>query len=77
VSAASALHGARLSARFLLLSLAALPGSAQRSELPSNHPSKDPYTGGEPAAMARAGVVSLGGFEFSTTDTAEVDAFLG
>ncbi|MDP6761259.1 MAG: hypothetical protein QF903_10120 [Planctomycetota bacterium] len=43
----------------------------------SNHPSTDPYTRGEAAALERAGLASLGGFEFATTDTAEIDEFMG
>ncbi|HKX46100.1 MAG TPA: hypothetical protein VJP77_05310, partial [Planctomycetota bacterium] len=45
--------------------------------LPHNHPSLDPYTGGDPALLSAAGIVSLGGFEFGKVDTAEIDRYLG
>jgi hypothetical protein len=38
-----------------------------------NAPESDPYTRNDPALLAAAGLVSLGGFEFATTDTAEID----
>ena len=61
-----------------LIAALAPAADAQRDEdeVPRNHPSTDPYTGGDPALMEAAGIVSLGGFEFGTTDTAEVDRFL-
>ncbi|MAF65357.1 MAG: hypothetical protein CMJ84_06830 [Planctomycetes bacterium] len=74
---------ARRVRRWLLLALALVCGlcakaPAQRSHrVPANDPSTDPYTRGEPAALERAGLVSLGGFEFGTTDTAEIDEFMG
>ncbi|MED6334833.1 MAG: hypothetical protein VYE81_05485 [Planctomycetota bacterium] len=59
----------------LCLPAAALP---QRSgSLPRNDPRADPYTHGEAEALERAGLVSLGGFAFGTTDTAEIDDFMG
>ena len=42
-----------------------------------NDPSTDPYTGGEAERMEAAGVVSLGGFEFASSDTAGIDSVLG
>ena len=45
--------------------------------LPPNHAKNDPYTeGGKPEAMAAAGIVNHGGFEFGSTDTTDVDDFL-
>ena len=50
----------------LCLPAAALP---QRSgSLPRNDPRADPYTHGEAEALERAGLVSLGGFAFGTTE---------
>lgn len=60
-------------AALLLLGLLAGP---QRSDLPANDPSRCPYTGGDPELLAAAGIRSLGGFEFGTTDTAGVDRML-
>lgn len=60
------------------LALAA-PSSAQRlrdRSKPPNDPVQCPYCAGEPELMAAAGVVSHGGFEFSKTDTAGVDAMI-
>ena len=48
----------------------------RKKDLLPNHPSLDPYTEGDPELMAAAGIVSLGGFEFTTTDTADVDAYM-
>ena len=65
----------------LLLGVLALcfapTAEAQRrraKDLPANDPSLCPYTGGDPDLLAAAGLVSLGGFEFATTDTKAIDA---
>lgn len=49
---------------------------AQRNRVRPNDPSTCPYTEGDPEVMAAAGIVSLGGFEFGNSDTAQVDEFL-
>jgi hypothetical protein len=65
-----------------LIAIAALflisPADAQkgRQDLAPNDPSLDPYTKGDPEVWKGAGIVSMGGFEFSTTDTAGVDDFM-
>jgi len=41
-----------------------------------NDASLCPYCGGDPARMAAGGIVSHGGFEFATTDTAGIDGLL-
>jgi hypothetical protein len=41
-----------------------------------NDPKECPYCHGDPAIMAKAGIVSHGGFEFGSTDTGKVDALL-
>lgn len=71
--------------RVLLLTLvglfAAAPAVAQKlldKDFPPNHGKNDPYTlGGDPELMAAAGIVSHGGFEFATTDTAGVEDYMG
>jgi hypothetical protein len=46
-------------------------------KLPANHAKNDPYTeGGTPELMKAAGIISHGGFEFGSTDTASVDDYL-
>lgn len=55
---------------------AAAARPAQGKGVRPNAPASDPYTRGEPEALARAGILSLGGFEFGKTDTADVDAWL-
>jgi len=73
----SAARIARAPALAAALAIAAAgPAAAQKDRVRKNDPSTDPYTRGEPEALARAGLVSLGGFEFGTTDTAEVDAYM-
>lgn len=68
--------------RSLLLLLVTLclvaPADAQKAKrIRPNDPSTDPYTeGGDPEVMAAAGICSLGGFEFATTDTHEVDDYM-
>ncbi len=71
--------------RAVLLTLvglaAAAPAVAQKlldKDFAPNHGKNDPYTeGGDPALMAAAGIVSHGGFEFATGDTASVEDYLG
>ena len=41
-----------------------------------NDPKECPYCHGDPTWMAKAGIVSHGGFEFGITDTGKVDALL-
>lgn len=56
---------------------AAPTADAQRrrnKDLPANDPSLCPHTGGDAALLQAAGIVSLGGFEFATTDTKAIDA---
>ncbi len=64
-------------AAFLAVFVAIVPdAAAQRrrpKDGPANAPSTCPYTAGEPEALAAAGIVSLGGFPFATTDTAAID----
>lgn len=77
-------RGPRLGAAVLIAAIAlpwAAPAAAQgkwkpNDELPDNHPTNDPYTQGDPELMQAAGIVSLGGFEFGRTTTAEVDEYL-
>lgn len=52
--------------------LAAGPALSQRA----NDPSLCPYCGGDAARMQAAGIVSHGGFEFASSDTAKVDRLL-
>jgi len=59
------------------LALGALPAAAQKSKLPRNAPENCPYCEGDPARMQAAGIVSHGGFDFCTTNTAEVDRLFG
>ncbi|QDU66291.1 hypothetical protein [Engelhardtia mirabilis] len=68
---------AALAATCLVLA-AATPTWAQGDDedLPPNHPSTDPYTQGDAVLLAAAGLTSLGGFEFGTTDTADVDKYM-
>jgi hypothetical protein len=47
---------------------------AQRSKGPRNAPENCAWCGGDPEVMAKAGIVSHGGFPFAETDTADVDA---
>lgn len=61
----------RRAARIGLALLLAAPGAAA---LPQD---VDPYTEGDPARMAAAGIVSYGGFEFAREDTAGVERLLG
>ncbi len=45
---------------------------------PANHPVNCPYTGGKSEVLEAAGIVSIGGFPFSTLDsTAELDQYFG
>lgn len=63
----------------LLLGPLATDAGAQKGRnkgLAYNDPRNDPYTLGDPEVWARAGIVSMGGFEFGNTDTAGVDDFL-
>lgn len=60
----------RAALRGLALVLAALPAAGALQAV-------DPYTGGDPALMAAAGVVSYGGFEFAREDTKGVEKLLG
>ena len=53
------------------------PGQQQSQDLPLNAAQRCPWCQGDPETMRRAGIVSHGGFEFSTTDTAGVDELLG
>ena len=66
----------RLSTAATLVLLWAPQAQGLQDDLPSNHPSNDPYTGGDPALLEAAGIVSMGGFEFGITDTNEIDAWL-
>lgn len=46
-------------------------------DVPRNHPSTDPYTeGGKQELLDAAGYASMGGFEFATTTTGEIDDFM-
>ena len=69
--------GLRVATLGVLLAGVAAPASAQKRlnrDLPATDGANDPYTlGGDPERMAAAGIVSHGGFEFATTDTAGVD----
>lgn len=57
------------------LSLAAGAAPAAQSKA-SNDPSTCPYCEGDPELMAKAGIVSHGGFEFGTTDTAGTEGVI-
>jgi len=48
----------------------------KKGDVPRNHPSTCPYTAGDPELLAKAGIVSIGGFEFSKTDTAGDDQYM-
>jgi len=70
---------ARLRRTFALLALiacafAGIADSARAQR--KNDPKECPYCHGDPTWMAKAGIVSHGGFEFGSTDTAKVDALL-
>ena len=70
---------ARLLGTLCCLALFALPALALgggKQKTPRNDPSNDPYTGGDPEVWAKAGIVSMGGFEFGDSDTKGVDAAL-
>ena len=58
------------------VALAPAAAAAQRRDVPDNDPSLCPYCEGDPETMAGAGIVSHGGFEFATHDTAYVDKYL-
>lgn len=66
------MEGARLS-RAAAIALLALAGALAAQ---SNDPRECPWCGGDPELMARAKLVSHGGFEFGESDTAAVDAQL-
>ena len=66
----------QLVASFLLLLLTCTVGEAQKKKLPANDPGNCPYCRNEPKLMQDAGLVSHGGFQFGTTNTAGVDALL-
>ncbi len=77
----SDLFGGRTLHAILVLLIAVVlvaPAEARqrKKDLPPNHPSLDPYTKGDPELLAAAGIVSLGGFEFATTDTTGVDEYM-
>lgn len=57
----------------LVSALAAVPSLA---ETEANRPSECPYCEGDPRIMAKARIVSHGGFEFGETDTHAVDQLL-
>lgn len=44
--------------------------------LPHNDPKRDPYTRGDAEVWKKAGIVSMGGFEFAKTDTQSIDDFM-
>jgi hypothetical protein len=64
----------------LVLILLAAPATAQKlndKTKPRNDPVNCPYTGGDPALLAKIGVLSLGGFDFGEEPTTQaMDAFL-
>jgi hypothetical protein len=51
--------------------------SAQKDKGPRNAPTNCPWCHGDPALMAASGIVSHGGFEFGTQDSAWADRFFG
>jgi len=61
----------------MMLALAALPARAQKSKEPRNAPANCPWCHGDKAMMQAAGIVSHGGFEFGSKNTAWADQFLG
>lgn len=73
-------RAARLALVLPALVLAAGQAPAQRladKTKPRNHPVNCPYTGGDPQLLAKAGIISLGGFDFGTqASTADLDAYL-
>ncbi len=60
---------------FLALPVALAPQSKKDERI--NAPANCPWCAGDPAVMQKAGLVSHGGFEFATTDTAGVDRLMG
>src|SRR5688572_28873139 len=59
----------------LIVSLAAMPVQASAAQK-KNDPANCPYCKGDPEVMAKAKLVSHGGFEFGINDTAKIDSFL-
>ncbi len=60
-----------------LLPLLVLLPALQKNDGPRNDPRNCPWCRGDPGLMRAAGIVSHGGFEFGTTDTAGVDRMFG
>ncbi len=56
--------------------LSTLSLAQRKKDVPHNDPSRDPYTHGDPEVWKKAGIVSMGGFEFGKSDTATVDDFM-
>lgn len=71
----SSLRLARASQRALFTLVALLACVAAFAQRP-NDPTTCPYCHNDPAIMAKAGIVSHGGFKFGATDTAKIDELL-
>jgi hypothetical protein len=68
-----------LRALLVVLALLSVPlrASAQKDKAPRNAATNCPWCFGDPEVMKAAGIVSHGGFEFGSHDTAWADKFLG